>query len=55
MATPSAMPLITYTKQDEGAAIYATLAAAAIIGYIVYIISLLYVMRTSRGYSTYVT
>ena len=77
MTALSAIPLIAYmvarlsfeavrfarpSKKDKGAAIYAALAAAAVIGYIVYIISLLCVMRTSRlrehyadAYSAYVT
>ena len=77
MTALSAIPLIAYmvarlsfeavrfarpSKKDKGAAIYATLVAAAVIGYIVYIISLLCVMKTSRlrehyadAYSAYVT
>ena len=77
MTALSAIPLIAYMvarlsfeavryarpgKKDKGAVIYAALAAAAVVGYIVYIITLLCVMRTSRlrehyadAYSAYVT
>ena len=77
MTALSAIPLIAYmvarlsfeavryarpSKKDKGAVIYAALAAAAVVGYIVYIITLLCVMRTSRlrehyadAYSAYVT
>jgi len=78
MTALSAIPLIAYMiarvsfeavrftrpgrKKEDAGALYAALAAAAVIGYIVYIVTLLCVMRTSRlrehyadAYSAYVT